>query len=53
MTMVFYNPNDRQMERNLHFPLPEGSTVAGYGLDVNEVMVDGVAVEKQQGSYRI
>ena len=48
MTMVFYNPNDRQMEGNLHFPLPEGSTIGGYALDVNGVMVEGVAVEKQK-----
>ena len=32
----------------LVFPLPEGATVTGYGLEVNGVMVDGVAVEKQQ-----
>ena len=48
MTMVFHNPNDRQMEGNLYFPLPEGTTVGGYALDVNGVMVEGVAVEKAQ-----
>ena len=48
MTMVFYNPNDRQMEGNLYFPLPEGTTIGGYALDVNGVMVEGVAVEKAQ-----
>ncbi|NLI76486.1 MAG: DUF2135 domain-containing protein [Candidatus Riflebacteria bacterium] len=48
-TMVFSNPNDRQLAGDLYFPLPEGSTVSGYALDVNGVLVDGVVVEKQKG----
>jgi Ca-activated chloride channel homolog len=47
-TMTFYNPNERVLEGNLHFPLPEGVTISGYALDVNGVMVDGVAVEKHE-----
>ena len=33
---------------NLVFPLPEGATVTGYGLDINGQIVDGVAVEKER-----
>jgi Ca-activated chloride channel homolog len=48
MTMTFKNPYDRQLEGDLYFPLPEGSTVSGYALDINGVMVDGVVVEKKK-----
>ncbi len=47
-TMTFFNPHDRVLEGNLYFPLPEGVTISGYALDVNGVMVDGVAVEKHE-----
>ena len=49
MTMKFYNPNARAHEGDLYFPLPEGSTISGYALDVNGRMVDGVVVDKDQG----
>ena len=49
MTMTFYNPNRRAMTGDLYFPLPEGSTVSGYALDIEGDMVDGVAVEKDKG----
>ncbi len=48
MTMVFYNPHNRVLEGDLQFPLPEGALVSGYALDVNGVLVDGVAVEKEK-----
>ncbi len=48
MTLTFSNPNDRVLEGELRFPLPEGATVSGYGLDVNGEMVDGVPVEKNE-----
>lgn len=48
MTMTFYNPHNRTLEGELYFPLPEGSTVSGYALDVNRKMVPGVAVEKKK-----
>ncbi|MDH5680349.1 MAG: VIT domain-containing protein [Spirochaetota bacterium] len=48
MTMTFYNPNDRVLSGDLYFPLPEGSLVKGYALDIKGVMVDGVIVEKQK-----
>jgi len=48
VTMTFYNPNRRRHEGDLYFPLPEGSTVSGYALDVKGMMVDGVVVEKDR-----
>ncbi len=48
MTMTFYNPNNRSHEGDLYFPLPQGSTVSGYALDVNGRMVDGVVVDKDR-----
>jgi tetratricopeptide (TPR) repeat protein len=47
-TMTFSNPTARAMEGDLYFPLPEGATISGYALDINGVMVDGVAVEKHE-----
>src|SRR3712207_2769155 len=34
LVMTFYNPHKREMQGQLLFPLPEGATVCGYGLDV-------------------
>lgn len=48
MTMKFYNPNSRVLEGELEFPLPEGAILSGYALDVNGVLIDGVAIEKQK-----
>ena len=48
VTLTFANAENRVLGGGLVFPLPEGATVTGYGLEVNGVMVDGVAVEKQQ-----
>jgi len=48
MTLTFANTENRVLGGELVFPLPEGATVTGYGLEINGVMVDGVAVEKQQ-----
>lgn len=47
--VTFCNSLGRVLEGTLHFPLPEGATVSGYGLDVNGQMVDGVIVEKDKG----
>src|SRR4051794_3284631 len=48
MTLTFANDLPRVLGGELVFPLPEGATVSGYGLDIKGVMVDGVAVEKQR-----
>ena len=47
-TMTFFNPNVRQLEGELQFPLPDGATVTGYALDIDGQMVDGVVVEKEK-----
>ena len=44
--MVFFNPNNRQLEGELQFPLMEGQEVTGFALDINGVMRDAVPVEK-------
>jgi tetratricopeptide (TPR) repeat protein len=48
LIMTFRNQFDRVLEGQLYFPLPEGATVCGYGLDVEGEIVDGVVVEKHQ-----
>jgi hypothetical protein len=48
MTLTFRNDTNRQLEGELTFPLPEGATVSGFGLDVNGTLVDGVPVERQK-----
>jgi len=48
MTMTFANPHNRVLEGELYFPLPEGSTVSGYALDIKGAMIDGVVVEKHE-----
>jgi Ca-activated chloride channel family protein len=48
MTMTFKNDHDRVLEGQLYFPLPEGSTVSGYALDIDGKMVDGVVVTKEK-----
>ena len=46
--MVVANPNDRVLEGELEFPLPDGASVCGYALDINGVMTDGVVVKKEK-----
>jgi hypothetical protein len=48
MTLTFRNDTPRILEGELTFPLPEGATISGFGLDVNGYLVDGVPVEKQK-----
>ena len=48
LTMRFYNPNQRAMEGDLYFPLPEGATISKYALDVQGKLVDGVVVAKNK-----
>jgi len=48
MVMTFRNQHPRVLEGELMFPLPEGATVSGYGLDVGGELVEGVVVEKHQ-----
>lgn len=47
-TVVFNNPNGRVLEGELEFPLPDGATVAGFALDVDGQLIDGVVVAKDK-----
>ena len=44
--IVFGNPNDRVLEGELEFSLPDDASVCGYALDVGGHMRDGVVVKK-------
>lgn len=44
--LSFYNPNARQLEGELQFPLQAGQTVVGMAMDVNGVLLDAVPIEK-------
>ena len=46
-TLTFENTAGRTLEGELVFPLPEGATISGYGLDVEGQIVDAVVVEAQ------
>jgi len=46
--LTFYNPHKKQLEGELDFPLPDGATISGFGLDVEEAIVDASIVEKQK-----
>jgi hypothetical protein len=48
-TLTIGNPHTAPVEADLHFALPAGAVVNGYALDVNGQMVDGVAVDKEEG----
>lgn len=48
VSLVFENPNRRNMSCDVELPLPEGATVCGYRLEVNGVMVPGVVCEKEK-----
>jgi hypothetical protein len=48
LTLTYRNDNDRPLEGELTFPLPEGVTISGYALDVDGRMVEGVPVEKTE-----
>ena len=47
--LSFFNPNARQLEGELQFPLRAGQTVVGMAMDVNGVLRDAVPVEKARG----
>ena len=47
-TLRLHNPNTRDLEGTLCFPLPDDAVVCGYGLDVNGQLVDGVVVPKEK-----
>ena len=50
MEMTFFNKTSRILEGELIFPLPEGSSVSRYAIDINGKMREAVPVEKQKGT---
>lgn len=47
--LVFFNPNRRQLEGELQFPLLDGQEVTGFAMDFNRQMREAVPVEKSRG----
>ena len=47
-TLVFRNDAERQYEGELVYPLPDGSILAGFALDVQGQLVDAVLVEARE-----
>lgn len=47
--MVFFNPNQRNLEGNLAFPLLDGQQISGFALDVDGKLRAAVPVEKARG----
>jgi Ca-activated chloride channel family protein len=47
--MVFFNPNTRQLEGDLQFPLLAGQQVTAFALDIDGKLRPAVTVEKAKG----
>jgi Ca-activated chloride channel family protein len=47
--MEFFNPNRRQLEGNLQFPLADGQQITGFALDIDGVLRPAVPVDKARG----
>ncbi|HYC45427.1 MAG TPA: VIT domain-containing protein [Burkholderiales bacterium] len=47
--MTFHNPNRRQLEGELQFPLLDRQQVTGFALDIDGKLRDAVVVEKARG----
>lgn len=45
----FFNPNGRQLEGELQFPLAPGQSVSGFAMDMNGRLREAVPVEKTRG----
>src|SRR4051812_15855528 len=48
-TMTFANKTGRVLEGQLDFPLPEGTSISRYALDINGRLREAVPVEKEKG----
>ncbi len=46
---IFHNPNDRILEGEFNFPLPEGSVISRFALDIDGKLREGVTIEKAKG----
>jgi tetratricopeptide (TPR) repeat protein len=47
--LTFYNPNHRQLEGELQFPLRDGQTVTGFAMELDGTLREAVPVEKARG----
>lgn len=47
--MVFFNPNGRNLEGNLQFPLLDGQQISAFALDIEGKLRPAVPVEKAKG----
>lgn len=47
--MVFFNPNRRQLEGNVQFPLADGQQMTAFALDIDGVLRPAVPVDKARG----
>lgn len=48
MDMIFFNPNKRDLEAQLNFPLAENQTITRFAMDINGKLREGVAIEKEK-----
>ncbi len=48
LLLTLYNPNDRQLEGTLQFPLQAGQQVSAFALDIAGTLRDAVPVPKQK-----
>lgn len=48
LLLTLYNPNDRQLEGTLEFPLQSGQQVSAFALDIGGELRDAVPVPKQK-----
>jgi Ca-activated chloride channel homolog len=48
LLLTLYNPNDRQLEGTLEFPLQPGQQVSAFALDIGGELRDAVPVPKQK-----
>ena len=51
LVLVFHNQDQRDLEGELVFSLPDGAVITGYGLDVDGRLVDGVVVEAARARF--
>lgn len=49
LLLTLYNPNGRDLEGTLQFPLQPGQQVTGFALDIGDTMRDAVPVPKNKG----
>ena len=50
LVITFSNPSDDDLEGDFSLDLPVGATVTGYGLDIKDVMTDGVLQPRLQAT---